>query len=63
MEYPNNSMHKCKFFITKTFKFDRQVINFKTSISGRYLVTCDSMGKMSLYDLIKGEMMSSFNVP
>ena len=38
-------------------------MNFKSSISGRYFAVCDSSGKLSLYDLLKGEIISSFKVP
>jgi hypothetical protein len=39
------------------------VVNFKCSISGRFFIGCDEAGRMSLFDLLKGEMMSSCVVP
>lgn len=39
------------------------VSNFTLSISGQYLVTCDLRGKMSLFDLLEGELVNEFVVP
>ena len=32
------------------------------SLSGRYMMTCDCKGKMTLYDLLEGEALNEFVV-
>lgn len=39
------------------------VINFTLSLSGRYMVTCDMLGKMTVFDLLEGETLNEFVAP
>ena len=47
----------------KLFSFERTVINFKMSLSGRYLATCEVDGRMTFYDLLGGQVINSFFIP
>ena len=42
---------------------DSMVTNFTMSFSGRYLITSDLKNKMTLFDLLEGEVLNEFVVP